>query len=390
MARWNSTDNGAIYSLSAPGTPFMTQPLILLGAGHAHVHVLAQLARHPLADTDVTLIAPHPRQLYSGMVPGFVAGHYTLDDCTIPLEPLVKASGVRWLARQVVAMDAHARTVRLDDGSELGYEWLSINTGPVQLREQIEARMPGACEFGLFVRPIEMFGNLWPSVTERGATQALRISVIGAGAAGVELAMAMRHALPVAAVTLITGGGPAASGYAPALQRLVAAALKQRAVTVLCDTAESLGRGELLLGSGARLACDVPVIATGAQAPAWVQGSGLALDAQGFVKVNACLRTISHPNVFAAGDVATRVDRAIPRSGVYAVRAGPALAANLGAATSGAQLLAHQPPQRSLNLLSCGDGHAIASWGTFAAQGRWAWWLKDRIDRGFIARYRTM
>jgi NADH dehydrogenase FAD-containing subunit len=49
--------------------------------------------------------------------------------------------------------------------------------------------------------------------------------------------------------------------------------------------------------------------------------------------------------------------------------------------------VAHMPPKNTLNLLSCGDHHAIATWGNYNAQGRWVWWLKDWIDRGFIKRY---
>jgi NADH dehydrogenase FAD-containing subunit len=147
-----------------------------------------------------------------------------------------------------------------------------------------------------------------------------------------------------------------------------------------------LRAAEVLLASGARLACDVPLLATGAQAPAWLQSSGLALDAQGFVAVNACQRSTSHANVFAAGDVSSRVDRSLARSGVYAVRAGPVLGMNLAAAVEGAACKEHQPPSQTLNLISCGTRMAVASWGRFHAQGRWVWWLKDWIDRRFLAR----
>ena len=116
-------------------------------------------------------------------------------------------------------------------------------------------------------------------------------------------------------------------------------------------------------------------------------GSGLTLDPRGFVLTGPTLQTLTHPEVLAVGDVSTRDDAPHPRSGVYAVRAGPPLAANLRALVQGGTLLPHRPQQRTLNLLSCGDGHAIASYGGWSAQGRWAWWWKDRIDRGFIARY---
>ena len=362
--------------------------LVLLGAGHAHVHVLSMLATHPLPGVQITLIAPYPRQLYSGMVPGFVAGHYALDDCVIQLEPLLKNTGVRWLAHSATALDVNARTITLDDASKVSFDWLSVNTGPVQDRQQIEHALPGAREFGLFLRPIEAFGALWPRVTELAQSRALHLSVIGGGAAGIELAMAIRHRLATSSVTLITGGAPVAASYQAAVQQRVANALARRKITVLSDVAVGIQAGEVALASGARLACDVPIIATGAQAPAWLASSGLALDAQGFIAVDACQRSTSHPQVFAAGDVSTRIDQSLARSGVYAVRAGPALLKNLAAVVAGQEPSAHMPPHNTLNLLSCGDDEAIASWGQFSAQGRWVWWLKDWIDRSFIKRYR--
>ena len=158
-------------------------------------------------------------------------------------------------------------------------------------------------------------------------------------------------------------------------------------VAVVRQGAAAVQAHAVLLADGNRLPCDVAVLATGAQAPTWLAGSGLALDAQGFVSTTATLQSASHPQVFAVGDVATRRDTPHAKSGVYAVRAGPALALNLQRAVAGLPLLAHQPPARTLNLVSCGNRSAIAAWGRWSAQGRWVWWLKDRIDRSFVARY---
>ena len=368
--------------------PSPAKQLLLLGAGHAHVHVLSQMASAPWAGAQVTLIAPYDRQLYSGMVPGFVADHYTLEDCVIPLEPLVRRSGIRWLQRSVHGLDAQAQTVTLDDGSVLHYDWLSINTGPVQDRALIEQSMPGAREHGLFIRPIEAFGALWPQVVEWAQTKPLRIAVIGAGSAGIELAMAVRHRLPNTAITLLCGDTPLGAGYTERVQTRLKAALLKRKITLLQDSAVGVRAGEVVLASGATLACDVPLITTGAQAPPWLLASGLVLDLQGFVAVDAFQRSTSHAQVFAAGDVSTRMDRPMARSGVYAVRAGPALAMNLAAALAGQPLSEHQPPDKTLNLISCGDRYAIASWGRNSAEGRWVWRLKDWIDRRFLRRYR--
>jgi NADH dehydrogenase FAD-containing subunit len=151
----------------------------------------------------------------------------------------------------------------------------------------------------------------------------------------------------------------------------------------------AIERWHVRIGGSMRVACDVPIVATGSDAPSWLAGSGLALDPQGFVRVGATLRSASHPSVFAAGDVSVRDDAPHPRSGVYAVRAGPTLAANLRAALVGGTLATYTPQRRSLNLMALGDGRAIASWGAWSAEGRLMGWWKDRIDRGFVARWRA-
>jgi NADH dehydrogenase FAD-containing subunit len=145
---------------------------------------------------------------------------------------------------------------------------------------------------------------------------------------------------------------------------------------------------QVVLDNGTRLYCDAPLLAIGTVAPEWLRGSGLALDAAGFIATRPTLQSLSHAEVFAAGDVASRPDAPRPRSGVYAVRAGPPLAHNLRRYLADEALRPHHPSARSLNLLSCGRREAIACRGDWALRGRWIWWWKDAIDRGFVAKYR--
>ena len=367
--------------------------LVLLGVGHAHVHVLHSLAQSRPADLKITVIAPYPRQLYSGMVPGFVAGHYALDECVIALQGLLSRCGARYIPGSATAMDADSKTILLASGETVAYDWLSLNTGPVMDREKIEAQMPGAREHALFVRPMEAFAQLWPRVADMARQQPLHLAVVGAGAAGLELAMAAAHALqgssyaPGCRVTLVTGGPRPAASYPEGMQRRVAKALQRLRIDVVADACVGVGAGEILLASGERLACDAPLLALGAQAPAWLADSGLSLDEAGFVAVNSFQQSTSHAAVFAVGDVASRVDAPHARSGVYAVRAGPPLLVNLHAAMKGQALQPYQPQKRTLNLLSCGGRYAIAAWGGISVEGAWVWRWKDRIDREFVARH---
>ena len=366
----------------------MSKRLLLLGGGHAHVHVLQALAREPLAGAEVALLTPFERQMYSGMVPGLVAGHYTVPQCAIALRPLAQAARVHFIEGRAVGLDCGARRVTLADGRVAEYDVLSLDTGAVMDR----SRLPGAREHGLFVRPIEHFVQMLEGVWGLAARREIDVVVIGGGAAGVELALALEHRLSGrgeerARVALVTGGAEPLQGYAGGVVRRAAAALARRRVTVVRQNCAALEAGHVVLGNGARLACDVPILATGAEAPDWLAGSGLALDARGFVVTGATLQSTTHPDVFAVGDVATRCDAAYAKSGVYAVRAGPALALNLRQHIAGGALRPHRPPRHTLNLISCGRKSAIVSWGALALQGRWAWWWKDRIDRRFVQRY---
>lgn len=368
----------------------MSKRVVLLGGGHAHVHVLQALAAQRLAGAEVAMVTPFARQLYSGMVPGLVAGHYRVDDCAIALKPLAAAAGVHWIEGSAVALDAAARCIRLADGRDLPYDVLSLDTGGVMDRD----RIPGAREHGLFVRPIEHFVHLLDGLWDLAAQRELDVVVIGGGAAGVELALALAHRLgsPRDArvrVALVTGGGEPLAGYAPSVLSLAREALARHRVTVFRQACKALESAAVVLASGARLSCDAPILATGAEAPQWLQGSGLELDEGGFVATGPTLQSRSHAEVLAVGDVATRTDRVLARSGVYAVRAGQALELNLRSLLGGVALQAHQPPSRTLNLIATGSRSAILTWGDWSAQGRWAWWLKNRIDRRFIARYRV-
>ena len=404
--------------------------LVLLGGGLAHVHLLERLRQHPLPGVQVTLVTPQIRLVHSGMLAGFVAGHHAQADCVTALEPLVQQSGARWVAARAMALDAQANALRLDDGSVLNFDWLSLCQEPVQDRHALERALPGAREHGLFVRPLDAFCALWPRVPELAAAKALRVAVIGGtggrghaevgaeggaahhselGAEGaskarsasqpihrfadadasdglaIELALAIRHRLPGSAVTLVTGGAPLVHGCPPMLQKRLAQALRQRNVTVLADYATHIDSGEITLGSGARLACDVPLLATRPNAPAWLADSGLALDGQGWVAVDACGRSTSHANVFAAGPSNAAPALASARR-THAVAA--RFAANLAAAATGQSLRPHAPAIDPFRLVSCGDGHAIAAWGGYGAQGRWAGWLKRRMDRVLAAGHR--
>lgn len=368
--------------------------LLLLGAGHAHVHVLEKLAQLPAAQRErwqVTLVTPHPVALYASMVPGLVAGHYDADACTIGLHRLIDSSGVRLLPARAMHIDANTRKVQIygtaSGQAEVGYRLLSIDTGGVIDRARLEATIPGVTAHGHFLRPIEAFVPQWQRLLAQLGTEPRQLAVIGGGASGVELALALRYRWPESGVQLVTGGGPPVASHPAGVQRRVMASLKRRNVVVHPHSCTGLSADSLQLDDNSTHPCDAALVAVGTQAPRWLTRSGLTLDGQGFLAVNGYQQSLSHPDVFAAGDVAARVDGVYPRSGVYAVHAGPPLADNLMATLNGGPMTLNPLPPRALSLLSCGEQRAIASWGRWYWEGDWVWRWKDRIDRAFVARF---
>jgi len=361
--------------------------LVLAGGGHAHLAVLNALARDPLRDVEVTLVTPASKQAYSGMLPGWIAGHYARPEIEIDLESLARRANVSLLRDCIGAMDANRRRVAMSDRQQLEYDVLSLDVG-----SEIDTSWVGTLGDRLLpLRPIAGFLERWPGLLAAARDRpGYRIAVVGAGAAGIEVALAVRHAFDRGCidgeVCLVAPREKFLAGHGPGARRRVADWMRRAGVELRDGHAVGTREG-LLLPDDSTILVDRVIAATGAAPPGWLKLSGLRLDQQGYVAVDSCHRSVSHSDVFAAGDVCSREDPHFARSGVHAVRAGPVLAANLAVALMGGRLREYRPRRRSLYLLACGPRNAIVSWGNLSAGGRWAWWWKDRIDRGFVGRH---
>lgn len=362
--------------------------LVLAGGGHAHLHVLKSLAMKPWQDVEIVLVSPYRRQIYSGMVPGWMAGHYRLEQCAAALEPLLAAAGVRFVQDSVVGIDAGQRVVRTGAAGDIDYDVLSLDTGA-----QVDVSCLAATGARLLsIRPLEAFVAGWEAQLEKSIRQGgAAVAVVGGGAAGVELALAAHYRLTqqlraaAVQVTLVAGRG-LLPGHGASVVARVTKTLARSGICVINGYAAGAATG-LQLDSGQLVPADCVIAATGVQPASWLAESGLALAGDGFVAVGDGQQNTSHREVFAAGDVASRIDAPHAKSGVYAVRAGPALAENLQRALEGLAPMPYQPQKRSLYLLATGPRHAIVSWGGLSAGGYWAWRWKDWLDRGFMRQY---
>lgn len=370
--------------------------IVLLGGGHAHVHVLKAFAMKPEAGIRLTLVTRDLETPYSGMLPGVIAGLYTEAEAHIDLLRLSAVTGARLIHAEAVGIDRAQKLVQLAGRPPIAYDLLSIDVGITPAL----AHIAGAAEHGIAVKPIGSFLGKFAALRERcrAPDGPRRIAVIGGGAGGVELILSVRsHLLADARAagldegvfffTLATDGeilpthGPKVrASFRRAFAARGIALHERRRVRAVTSTAIELEGGQTI-------AADAVLVTTGATAPSWFRGTGLALGEEGFVAVGPTLQARNDPDVFGAGDCAALVETPREKAGVYAVRAGPPLAGNLRRRARGESLKPWRPQKRHLALISVGERYAIASRGAFKTEGAWVWRWKDWIDRRWMRMY---
>jgi selenide,water dikinase len=368
----------------------INQDLVLVGGGHAHVHVLKSFGMRPMPGVRVTLVSRDVETPYSGMLPGYVAGHYSFEECHIDLGRLARFAGARLIRDEAVGLDRTAgRAVLTPAHPPIRYDILSIDIGSTPRSGDV----PGAPEHTIAVKPIDRFAERWEALLVRARNiPRLRLAVIGGGAGGVELAVSAHHRLAelkgdAVEVTLVTREALLPSHNAR-VRRLFEKILEERRIEVSTDTAITrVEPGVLICADNRPIEFDEALWVTEAGAAAWLGETGLPLTKEGFIAVDNRLRSTGDPQIFAAGDVATMIAHPREKAGVYAVRQGPPLAANLRRALAGRRLRRAVPQKRALALIGTGDKQAVASRGPFAAYGPRLWQLKEWIDRRWMGRY---
>ncbi|MCY3831245.1 MAG: selenide, water dikinase SelD [Rhodospirillaceae bacterium] len=374
--------------------------IVLVGGGHAHVEVVRRFGMKPEPGVRLTLVSTPVDTPYSGMLPGYLAGHYGFDDCMIDLRRLCRFAGARLIVGRACGIDRTSRQVSLADRPPLPYDLLSIDIGSVPETVGI-----GGAEHAVPLKPIPAFLERWAKVEALAEARngAVRIVVIGAGAGGVEAAMALHSRMNARfqksenkekyttgrlQFTILSMTPEILPGHAAGVRRRVLSALRRNGFAVETDeTAAAIEPGRVLCKSGRAFEHDAAILVTQGAAAPWLRETGLDVDPRGFLKVGPTLQSVSDGTVFAAGDCAAFNSAALPKSGVYAVRQGPVLADNLRRAARGEPLQPFRPQRRVLALISLGDQRAVASKSVLASEGGWVWRWKDRIDRRWMARY---
>lgn len=359
--------------------------IVLIGAGHAHVEVLRRFRLRPDPSVRLTLLTPGRDTSYSGMLPGYVAGHYSKADIHIRVDRLAGFENCAAVFQRAVELDANTCRVGMADGSSICGDVISIDVGA---RAAVTA-LAGNPALVVPAKPMDDFERGWAKVEPRLQTdEDISFGIVGGGGAGVELALAVRYRLSRmragthrdVRIVLLERSHEILRGFSTlARTRLIrilsAYGIEIRTDADSCDD-DSLAREFSVL-----------IVAGGVRPVDWLSGSGLATDEAGYIAVNQHLQSISHPAVFAAGDAAGMIETPRPKSGVMAVRQGPVLAENLRRMAHGLALKPFLPQREWLNLISTGEQYAVASRGRWSAEGHWVWRWKDWIDRKFIRRF---
>ena len=385
--------------MQSPGQPVL-RDIVLVGGGHSHVGVIRRFGMKRMPGVRLTVICRDTHTPYSGMLPGYIAGHYTFDEVHIDLRRLAEFAGARFYRDEAVGLDRGARKVLCRNRPPVAYDQLSINIGSTPML----ANVPGAAEHAVPVKPINTFNTRWLALLERvlkpGGAQS--IAVVGAGAGGVELTLAMQYRLrnelralgrerDTPRFHLLDSGAEILPTHNAAVRGAFARVLAERGVEVQLNAEVSLVEaGRVRTRDGRCVAADEVVWVTRASGAPWLKETGLALDNDGFIRVADTLQTESDPNVYAAGDIANVIDHPREKAGVFAVRQGPPLAENLRRAVEGRKPKPYHPQKKWLALISTGDKHAIASRGAMHMQGARTWRWKDWIDRRFMRKFNDL
>ncbi|SMF62482.1 selenide, water dikinase SelD [Pseudobacteriovorax antillogorgiicola] len=361
--------------------------LVLLGGGHSHGIFLKMWGMNPVDGVRVTLISESTDTPYSGMLPGFIGGIYSHEEAHIDLRQLTEYAGVRYIHGHVEGLDIPARQIKLADRPPVRFDCLSFNLGSRPQMDDVE----GAHEFGIGIKPVARFWEYWSHVQETVKRHGPHtLSVVGAGAAGVETAISMKRACPQLKIQLIQKSSEILPAHHPKVRKIMADKLLAAGVDVICDAAvKSLKKGNIILQSGPPLETDFTVFTTQAGAPQWLAESGLKLDERGFIAVRDTLQSASHPFIFAVGDVATMEDHPRPKSGVFAVRQGQPLFHHVSQYLKGQKPSQFYPQKRFLSLMYTGDG-AVLSRGGLAFSHPVLARYKDHIDRKFMKKFQNL
>ncbi|MGK7927660.1 MAG: selenide, water dikinase SelD, partial [Spirulina sp.] len=377
--------------------PIVTD-LVMIGGGHSHAIALKRLAMNPIAGLRITLISDALHTPYSGMLPGYVAGFYSYDETHIDLQRLSRFANIQLYPDRAVGLDLQNNKVLCQKHPPVAFDYLSIDIGSTPVKNII----PGATEYAIPVKPVPRFLQQWEKIVRKiqeDPDRTQTIAVVGGGAGGVELLLNLQAKLenifkrsqsPINNLKfhLFHRGRSLMTGHNSWISKRLTQILNARSVQLhLSETVSEIRCDRVICESGLTTECDYVFWTTQASAPSWIQASGLQTDSRGFILVEDTLQSVSHPHIFATGDIATMQNHPRPKAGVFAVRQGKPLSENLRNIVLDRPLKPFRPQKQYLALIGTGDKSAIASRSFWGWESPLLWRWKDWIDREFMDRF---
>ena len=368
----------------------LVRDVVLIGGGHSHALVLRRWAMNPIAGTRLTLINPAPTAPYSGMLPGYIAGHYGRMDLEIDLVRLARFAGARLVLARATGMDRVAKKVHIEGQADIAYDIAAVDVG-------ITTELPtiaGFAKHALGAKPLDRYAAEWEAFLNGAATgtRLPEIVVIGGGVAGVELALAMMHHMQTRQVqqpkvTVIERAKTALGGIGAGARQALLRHMERLGVALITGVeVTEITADTVRLSNGTTLAQGFCLASATARPHDWLRDTGLT-NARGFIDVGETLQTCVDPAIYATGDCADLTHAPRPKAGVFAVREAPILYHNLRAELLGTKRKAFRPQKSYLKLISTGGKGAIADKAGLRLDGAWLWRWKDHIDRKFMRRF---
>lgn len=391
----------ATESAPPPPPPLPPRQIVLLGAGHTHLQILKWWRRQPFPRTEMTLVTAFDRAAYSGMLPSTLAGLYPPEQMLIDLPKLCESCGVRLIVDRANRLDPRTRTIEFAHQPALEFDVASINIGSVPAAEplwQSHRILISVKPLSTFLQRFEVrFRELVEQWRMAPGPEFLQIVVVGAGAAGVELALCLeqhKHELELPAdVRIVDGNSGVLSEFSPRTVRRVEKLLQLRGIDLSLgspvEDCDDEGAGYLVLQNGERVRADLVIWAAGAAPPMALRGFDLPKTERGFLAARPTLQTTDDAPIFISGDTADFEAYSLPKSGVYAVRQAPILWRNMRNHLANKPLQEYRPQSGFMRLISCGDGTAIMDYKGFTSHSSWAWALKKWIDRSWVRQFQV-
>jgi pyridine nucleotide-disulfide oxidoreductase family protein len=361
------------------------QKLVLVGGGHAHLHVLNQLRENQIKGVEITLLSPSKYQYYSGMFSGYTEGFYTEDQMKVDLEQLAAEAGSAWLQGAVTSVDPVRKTLRTEQGESFAFDVVSFDVGSMMAG----MKTPGAETYALPIKPNFRFVE---AVEE--ARRAQRVLVVGGGAAGIEISASLhawRQKHEMHGVVTLVSAGPLLEQKKQRITSKMEHLLQQKGMDVRTnETITRIDKNSVITSTDQSIGFDALIWLTGPEAPDLFKHSDLPVDEKGYLLVENTLQVGEFPFIFGAGDCITLINHPdIDKAGVYAVKQGPVLYENLKAFFENGKKETFVPQNKYLSILSIGNGEGFLLYGNLSLHGKIAWHIKKRIDTNFVKQYQA-